>query len=100
MCKLETDITPTAPNLDALDMQNALVLVQPDALSFPIPVEMSQPVAGKLCSLICAYRLTDILHALEGWESQHQNPAYGRLTWSGLIPDTKVRWMLCYPANV
>ena len=90
MRKMETQLYHGSHSMDALDVHQAMTIVKPGAASFPSTVEISPATARKLCSVISAYRLMDIMYALQSLPSPFQNLRYGKLPQQGLVPDGKV----------
>jgi hypothetical protein len=90
MRKLELQLSDGAQSMEAMDAHNAMNVVEKGSQSFPSAIDVSPSAARRLCNVICAYRLLDVLFALQSSTSTFQNPRYGRLPMKGLLPDTKV----------
>jgi hypothetical protein len=89
MQNLERQIDIGSHSLEALDVRQAMVIVEPGEDSFSDAMEVSQPTAKKLGMVISAYRLMDILYSLRS-PPPSQNPRYGPLPRAGLVPQDKV----------
>jgi hypothetical protein len=90
MQKLESQLDDGLQSMEALDAHRAMTLVEPGSRRFPSAVDVSPSTARRLCNVISAYRLLDVLFALQSPTGAFQNPRYGRLPLKGLLPDTKV----------
>ena len=78
-------------SMEALDVHQAMTVVKPGTASFPSAVDVSQSTARKLCGVISAYRLMDVMYTLRSFPAlQSTNPRYGKLPRQGLVPDGKV----------
>jgi hypothetical protein len=91
MEKLETQIYDGTLSLDAMDIRQVMNLVELGRPSFPNTVEATPSVARKLCNVMSAYRLMDVLYALQHPPASFQNPRYGKLPQKGLLPEGRVR---------
>ena len=71
-------------------MRQAMSVVKPGTVTFPSAVDISPATGRKLCSVISAYRLMDVLYALQSLPAPFQNPRYGKLPRQGLVLGGKV----------
>ena len=93
MRKLEMQLHDGSHSMEALDVHQAMTVVKPGTVSFPSVVDISPATGRRLCSVISAYRLMDVLYALESVPAPYQNPHYGKLPRQGLVPNGKVGTM-------
>lgn len=98
MTQLESELDPQAGvNLEASDLRRLLARVDHHADKMPDPPRLNRGIALKLCELICAYRLCDVLYALENPQASENalggfsNPRYDKHGLKGLGPTTMVR---------
>jgi hypothetical protein len=94
MKKLETQLFDGTHSMEALDAHRIMSIVKPGSKGLPSTVDVSPALARQLCNIISAYRLMDVLFALQTSPPIFQNPHYGRLPLKGLLPDGKVRFTL------
>jgi len=96
MHKLEMQLYDGSHSMEALDVHQAMTLVEPGTVSFPSAVDISASTARKLCGVMSAYRLMDVMYALRSFAAPQslpapfRNPRYGKLPQQGLVPDSKV----------
>jgi hypothetical protein len=96
MHKLEMQLYDGSHSMEALDVHQAMTVVKPGTVSFPSAVDISPSTARKLCGVMSAYRLMDVMYALRSSAAQQslpapfRNPRYGKLPRRGLVPDGKV----------
>ncbi len=78
MAQLEIDVNSSADDVDASCLQWALVRVTPGSSSLPALPVLKQLLPHKLCEIICAYKLIDILYDLQQQKSLSlfENPLY------------------------
>ena len=74
---------------DLTDFKVALVLCS-DTVVMPGAPALRRNIGSLLCGLLSAYRLMDVLYAIQDPESQHTNPGYPRLSSKGLRPTSSV----------
>ena len=88
IAQLETNIsTSSVEDVDAFRLQKALGRVTPgEGLSAPLVLK--KPLPHKLCELVCAYRLIDVLYDLQEQENPtlFRNPSYPKHSVSALLP--------------
>ena len=77
--------------MEAMDTHQAMNIVKRGSLALPSDTTISSNAGRRLCNVISAYRLVDILFALQAPTPTFQNPRYGKLPLKGLTPDGKVR---------
>ena len=101
MQNLERQIYTGAHSLDAMDVHQAMAIVEQGAESFPTAANISVPTAKKLSTIISAYRLMDVLYASQIPPSTpSKNPRYVKLPRSGLVPSDKVSKEVWIPLRV
>jgi hypothetical protein len=90
MRNLERQVYDGINMREAMDAHSAMVIVEPGTISFPPPAQVAIPATKKLCAIIAAYRLMDVLCALQSPSPSTKNPRYVKLPHSGLLPMDKV----------
>ena len=90
MNKLEKQLFDGAQSMEALDVHNAMHVVEQDSLTFPNATDVSPATARRLCNVIACYRLMDVLHVLHNAHPGSERPMYRRLSIAGLLPENKV----------
>jgi hypothetical protein len=96
MYRLEKQLADGTHSVEAMGMQKALVMVSNSDDRFPDASTISKPEARKLCSVLAAYRLMDVLYALQTPVVEYRNPRYAKLPRQGLMPDGRVRLSLTF----
>lgn len=88
---LEAEITHghESHDLDHFPVTNLMALVTPNATAMPPAPNLDKNVAPHLCSLLCAYRLADVLYSLQD-PAPTQNPRYGKHSLADLWPKSTV----------
>lgn len=90
MHTMERQIHSGAHSLEAMDVRTAMVVVEPGMVSFPSPADVSAPTAKRVGSIIAAYRLMDVLYALQSPSTSAKNPRHAKMPQPGLLPSDKV----------
>jgi len=90
MQRLETQLSNGSASRAAMDAHIAMHLVAPDTTALPGAVGISPASGRRLCNVITAYRLMDVLYSLRDVATPYQNPRYGQLPLKGLQPKSKV----------
>lgn len=75
--------------MEAMDVHKALTVVKPGSDSIPTSGDVSNSSARRLCNVMAAYRLMDVLYALQQ-PTTMLNPRHGKLPRKGLVPEAKV----------
>jgi hypothetical protein len=93
IAQLETNICASPEDdVDAFRLQVALGRVTPGSNELPTLPILKKPLPHKLCELICAYKLIDVLYDLQEQKNPtlFENPTYPKHRVSALLP-TQVR---------
>jgi len=85
---MEWQIYSGTHSLDAMDINSAMVVFESGMLAFPIP-NVNPPTAKRLSNVLAAYRLLDVLYALQS-PSSTKSPQHAKLPNMGLVPPDKV----------
>jgi hypothetical protein len=75
------------------DMKALFALVPPNETALPNLTHVTRSRGGDLCSLLCSYRLLDVLYDLENPTAPtapKTNPQYQKLSQAGLRPASSV----------
>jgi hypothetical protein len=94
MQKLERQIYLGTHSREALDVHEAMILVEPGMVAFPSPAEVTSHTAKRLSNVITAYRLMDVLYALQSPSASTRNPRHAKLPQPGLLPPDKASTVL------
>jgi hypothetical protein len=90
MQNMERQIQSGVHSMEAMDVHMAMVLVNPSKTSLPSPPDVTPSTAKWLTSVIAAYRLMDMLYALQSPSASTTNPRYAKWGHSGLLLSDKV----------
>jgi hypothetical protein len=92
IAQLEKDVSFPSDNRDALGLQGALVRVLPGSTSLPSPPYLKKTIRPRVCEMICAYRLIDILYDLQELKapSSYERPIYPKQRLHKFLP-TRVK---------
>jgi hypothetical protein len=100
MYRLEKQLADGTHLVEAMCMQKVLVMVSNSDDRFPDASTISKPEARKLCGVLAAYRLMNVLYALQTRPVEYCNPRYAKLPRQGLVPDGRVRMSLTFTNTV
>ena len=87
---METQLSNGSASRAAMDAHAAMHLVAPGTTALPGAVGISPASGRRLCNVITAYRLMDVLYSLRNDPAPYHNPRYGKLPLKGLQPKSKV----------
>jgi hypothetical protein len=86
MQNMERQIQAGAHSMEAMDVNSAMVLVDASDPSFPSPPNVAAPTAKRLAFVIAAYKLMDVLYALQSPAVSTTNPQHAKWAHSGILP--------------
>lgn len=86
-------------DIEAAEFQRALVKVSPESTVIPEPIVLRRPYPQLLCSVICLYRLADVIYSLRGPRTPYKNPRYPKLNLEGALPPSQVKYAIPYESN-
>lgn len=89
MQNMERQIQSGTHSMEAFDIRSAMVIVDPSKTSLPPPPDVSTPTAKRLSCIMAAYKLMDVLCALESPSVSCTNPRYAKWAIPGLLPVDK-----------
>ena len=77
IAQLEDGVDSSVDDADASRLRWALASVVPGSSSLPGPPILKRPLPHRLCEIVCAYRLIDILYDLQEQDTlSFENPSY------------------------
>jgi hypothetical protein len=77
-------------SLEAMDLHEAMVIVDPTDIKISTLPSPNSHTGKRLAAILVAYKLVDVLYALESRLPSTKNPQHGRLPVGGLLPSDKV----------
>ena len=103
MAQLESDVDSSEDDTDASGLRWALARVPPGSSSLPGPPNLKRPLPHRLCEVICAYKLIDVLYDLQQQDAppSFENPSYTKQRISRFLP-TQVKYRVLkrrYPTD-
>ena len=95
MRRLEDEITPesSARDKEKSDVCRIMVKTAPGMCSMPSGPRIDRVVGPYICSLLCSYRLLDVLYDQANPAASSHNPRYPKCSLKGLRPSSSVRYI-------
>ena len=87
---MERQLHSGTHSLEAMDLHNMMIIVNPSNIKISTVRNPAAIVTKRLVAILVAYKLIDILYALESPSPSMKNPQHGRLPLGGLLPADKV----------
>ena len=91
--QLEMDVDSSTDDPETSSLRWALARVPPGSSSLPSPPFLRKPLLHRLCEILCAYRLMDVLYDLQQQESpsSFNKPSYPKQRVSMFLPTQVTR---------
>src|SRR6267154_3924521 len=90
MCTLERQLYTKSHLLDALDVHQEMVVIQPGTIDLSSSIHLMTAGGRKHCNIIATYHLLDVVCALQTGSGPSHCPHYPRMPLKGLVPPEKV----------
>lgn len=90
MHNMERQLHSGVHSTEAMDLHQAMIVLDPSNIEIPKLPRPTAFTAKRLAAILVAYKLVDVLYALQSPSPSTKNPQHGRLPLGGLMPAEKV----------